>query len=130
MTNCKNYLETSYPPINSRIKEIFRYVELDPLNHNTFSYEFSSTLRDIGSVFGSVIEESLTNIGIKPFRGRKYDIIDYSRFLNSEINDLKIIGLKIKSNFEEKYVYPFTGFNENEVKSKWWKDILILNIMI
>ena len=39
----------------------FRYVECDRDNSYTFSYEFGSILRDIGSIFGSVLDTLVRN---------------------------------------------------------------------
>jgi hypothetical protein len=48
------YLSLRYFHIERRIIEASRYVEISAENKTTFSSEFASIIRDIGSTFGSL----------------------------------------------------------------------------
>jgi len=55
------YFTIRYPPIEARILDTLRYVELAPKNATAFSYEFGSILRDIVSVFSSILDKLIRN---------------------------------------------------------------------
>jgi len=115
-----DYLMIRYPPIIDRIKNSFRYVDFDPVNVNTCSYEYASILRDIGSVFSSVLDKIVTRENIRPRRGSRYDIVDYRDFLLESFPTLNEIVVKLKVNYNNKYVLPYEGFRQDDVDSVWW----------
>jgi hypothetical protein len=65
------YLQYRFLNISERMWETFRYVDPSPDNAKVYSYEYSSILRDIGSVFGSVLD-SLVRETVK--RKKRYTI--------------------------------------------------------
>ncbi|TFH14158.1 hypothetical protein E4H04_10705, partial [Candidatus Bathyarchaeota archaeon] len=55
--------------INVRLELADRYLDVDPDNFKAFSYEYSSLLRDIGSVFGSFLDKMIRLISTEEIRG-------------------------------------------------------------
>lgn len=112
------YLFLRFHPIERRVLETLRYVELHPENINTFSYEFGSILRDIGSAFGSVLDEFVRNTAseIK----KEYNIRDYLEFLVSEIKDIEEIGVELKTPFTSNLVLPFDDIGNADKQLVWW----------
>ena len=113
------YFTLRYHPIERRLAETFRYVELAPQNAETFSYEFASILRDIGGVFGSILDKLVRNKTQK-LDGR-FDISDYLTFLNEEVEDIKSVGCQLYSAFEKNMVFPFLHIADEQIL---WKDRL------
>lgn len=90
------YLLLRYGPIERRMLEASRYVEIYPDNKKAFSYEFSSIVRDIGSVFGSLMQHLLE----KTASGNKeYTIDDFTKFLIDKVKDIELIGLSLQIPF-------------------------------
>ena len=50
------YLSSRLSSVESRLITAFRFVELHTENRMSFSYEFASILRDLGSTFSSVAD--------------------------------------------------------------------------
>jgi len=117
----KNYLKKRYPPIANRLSNTFRYVDFHPSNKNIFSYEFASILRDIGSVFSSVLDSYVKGLGKEPQYQKNYDIRDYRDTLLEKIPYLPQIIIELNEDFENKYIIPFQGFTKNNIISFWWE---------
>ena len=115
----RKYLNKRFPPILNKLLNIFRYVELDPFNALSFSYEFSSLLRDIGGTFSSVLDYMVkghNNLS----REQRLNIDSYRIFLNDEINNLEGIAIYLNVDFDEKIIFPFEGFSNEQILSVWW----------
>ena len=110
-----------YTPVETRILNVLRYVELSPSNATTFSYELGSILRDIGSVFGSLLATFVKNTE----GSDRSDISDYVKFLNNEVLEIKRIGVELFCPFENRTVFPFTRIADERIPSKdrllWWE---------
>jgi len=115
-----DYLMLRYSPIIDRIKNSFRYVDFDPININTCSYEYASLLRDIGSVFSSVLDTLVKGENRDPKYASRHNILDYRDFLFESFPTFNDIVVELKVNFKEKYVLPFRGFRHDRVDSVWW----------
>lgn len=116
------YLILRFPSIETRILNTFRYVELAPRNAATFSYEFSSIVRDIGSSFSSILDRLVRKTAKKPL-DRHLDIIDYLEFLVKEVKGIELIGAQLNSPFYLNLVLPFDGIEEWIEKHSlpnWW----------
>lgn len=113
-------MENRYSAIVDRFVQSHRYIDFDPLNCWAFSYEYASLIRDVGSCFSSSLDHLLNKTGIKPAKGNYYTVIDFSRYLNENIEDIQKIGVILNYDFNEKYVYPFKGFESEKVDSIWW----------
>lgn len=116
------YLLLRYPQIEGRILETSRYVEVNADNKLTFSYEFGSIIRDIGSVFSSVMDCLVDNT--TKTRKREYRIGDYTRFLIDEVKDVSLIGLNLIIPFKMSYLLPFEAMTKNvspRNRLPWWQ---------
>ena len=116
----QTYLRRRYPPILDRLMNLFRFVELDPANVCSFSYELASLLRDIGGTFSSVLDcmvKGHRNISIETI----LNIGDYRGFLNDEIKNLEAVVVYLNVDFNEKRVFPFEGFSSEKINSVWWE---------
>jgi len=114
------YFTIRYPPIEARIVDTFRYVEFAPKNASTFSYEFGSVLRDIGSVVSSILDKLTRNTAKKP-TGR-YDITDYLKFLIRDVKAIELIGVELNCPFRQRMVFPFYRIADAKIL---WKDRLM-----
>ena len=112
------YIFLRFHPIEKRVLEALRYVELHPANINTFSYEFGSILRDIGSIFGSILDEFVRN-GTSKIK-KEYNIGDYREFLLSEIEDIEESGAELKMPFTNNMVLPFDNISNSRKQLVWW----------
>lgn len=116
-----NYCRNRFSPIAHRLNSTFRYVDLRPENKDTFSYEYTSILRDVGSVFSSVLESFLTNINGK--RGREVRC-DFRTFLLEEITDLETVMCILGKGVDHRrarWLFPFEGFAGRKIDSTWWR---------
>jgi len=116
------YLSIRYRPIETRILNSLRYVELHPRNKDAFSYEFGSIIRDVGSIFGSTLEKLVRNTA-KETRDR-YDIRDYLQFLVDEVKDVDLMGAELNSPFRNRVVLPFENIKDATLRTSerlaWW----------
>jgi hypothetical protein len=99
-----------------------RYVEIETNNKNTFSYEFGSLLRDIGSVFSSIMDGFVDRTVSK--KRNEYCIDDYTRFLIEEVTDIDLVGLRLDIRFKNCYLLPFDGIKTKmppRTKLHWWE---------
>lgn len=112
------YLSIRYHPIEARILDALRYVELAPGNATTFSYEFSSIIKDIGSTFSSVLDKMVKNTSAKP--AKSYDIRDYRNFLINEVRNIDSIGVRLATPFTRFIVLPFADIKHHKTRLKWW----------
>lgn len=110
------YLQLRYHPIEARIIDTFRYVELAPRNKSTFSYEYGSIIRDIGSVFASVLDRFVRSTHGKG----DYDIMDYRNFLADEITDIELIAAQLRTPFTSNFVLPFEEIRDTKSRLDWW----------
>jgi hypothetical protein len=112
------YTQLRYHPIETRIINTLRYVELNSENNGTFSYEFCSISRDIGSTFSSVLDKLVRNTSGK-LEG-DYDIRDYRRFLVKEVLSIEEIGVELNSLFRDNMILPFDGIKDDKTRLNWW----------
>lgn len=99
--------------------DTFRYVECDAANSSTFSYEFGSILRDVGSTFGSVLDNLLRN-SENESPNKRYDISNYRAWLNKEVDKLHLITVGINSPSQNRYILPFFSWEHSESRIDWW----------
>lgn len=112
------YLSIRYHPIERRILDTLRYVELAPTNAITFSYEFGSIIRDVGSTFSSVLDKMVRNTTAKS--AHIYDIRDYRKFLIKEVSNIDAIAAKLGRAFARSLVLPFSDIKDSKAKLQWW----------
>lgn len=113
-----NYLHNRYWPIQERFFASFRYVDLHPKNASVFSYEYASLLRDIGSVFSSVLDSLVKETSSNP--GGKYDIMDYRQFLISEVENIENVSVELQVDIEKNLLTPFYGISDLSKRILWW----------
>ena len=116
------YLILRFRPIETRILNTFRYVELQSRNAATFSYEFSSVIRDIGSSFSSILDRLVRKTTEEPL-DRNLNITDYLKFLVKEVEDIESISAQLNSPFSRNFVLPFEGIRKwikNPTLWNWW----------
>ena len=106
------YMQNRYLTILSRFWDTFRYVDPAPENAEVFSYEYGSLLRDIGSVFCSVLD---TLIRAVKSLNRELTISDYRSFLVETVDKFETIGVKFNIPFSARYFFPY-----KEGRLAWW----------
>lgn len=113
------YLIVRFHPIEARILNTFRYVELQPRNAATFSYEFGSIIRDIGSTFGSILDKLVRKTTTEPL-DKYLDIVAYLEFLLREVKDIELVGAQLDSPFRLNLILPFEDIKECVKKPNLW----------
>jgi len=121
-----NYLKVRFPPIVNRLIDTFRYVDFHPINKGTYSYEFTSLLRDIGGAISSVLDSFILGVWGPPKnkyqRKKEYNMGDYRDFLLDEISNLEKVVVILNVNFDEKYLIPFKIIERNKkFNPVWWE---------
>lgn len=105
-----------YKLLEERFLNSLKYVELNPLNYNTYSIEFANQLISIGSeldVFFKVV--SNLNSGIRP------NISDYYKEVTKKFPNIKDQEVIIKDKREIK-IKPFETWEESKAGQSldWW----------
>ena len=118
VSNIGGYLQLRYIHMENRFLDTFRYVECCPDNKSSYSYEYSSLLRDAGSVFGSTMNTILQNVRGS---GDEFDISHYKEYLCTELENIETIGAEMHIPFKMRLVFPFQQWNEEGKKLKWWE---------
>lgn len=113
----KFYLIDRHYHVQERLLTSFRYVELDPKNALSFSYEYSSLLRDIGGMFGSFLDKFIRSAS--PSTKGKLNINNYLEFLDSEVDDIEKICAEMEADYDRRYLFPFHGIGKSI--PNWWK---------
>lgn len=108
----KSYLDNRFDAIYERYLETFRYVSPHPLNKSAFSYEYSSILRDVGSVFDTVMKKIIDE------EETHYDrnIGGQLKYLRDNMRDFE--NYRVRFNYSRKYLFPFE-LNKNGIP-EWW----------
>ncbi len=86
------YLRGRYLSIERRLIDTFRFVDCHSDNAKTFSFEFSSILRDAGSCFSSVMDKIVREGNDDRNR---LNIGHYAKYLSEEVP--KVLGLNGKA---------------------------------
>ncbi len=121
-----SYLRLRYTQIETRLMDTSRYVEIESHNKFTFSYEYSSLLRDIGSAFSSVMDKFVEKTSQKSENDiSSSNISNYTEFLINEIPKVEKIGLRLEYRFKNNnYVFPFWSIKKETLsrnKLHWWE---------
>lgn len=133
------YLVRRYFSIEERLIHTFRYVEPYSGNRYTFSYEYSSILRDTGSAFDSTMRKLLegTLTIYSSNKKKPYNITDYRKFLiehvpqeqsNFPLNIESVaVGLNLSYlSSENRFLIPFSSLGNDSKKKTdydkidWW----------
>jgi len=121
------FVASRYFAIETRVHETFRFVDLEPRNASTFSYEYASLLRDIGGAFDSALKAFCRNVtGIK--NPTIHNHLDFLRqnirsSKPGELADLTTISVELASDRTDRFLYPFADLCTDSPKSnlpKWW----------
>jgi len=116
------YLAFRYHPLEDRILDTLRYVDLHPKNKATFSYEFGGIIRDIGSTFSSVLDNLVRKATMKS--QAEYNITDYIEFLINNTADIELIGAQLSMPFNLNLVLPFDRIKDKKIVPRdrltWW----------
>jgi len=115
----KFYLNDRHYHIQERLLTSFRYVELNPKNALSFSYEYSSLLRDIGGVFGSFLDKFIRSASPSPSTKGELNINNYLEFLDSEVDGIEEICAEMEAEYDQRYLFPFQGIGKSI--PNWWK---------
>lgn len=117
-----NYSRSRYHSIEERFIDTFRYVECDPGNYATFSYEYGSLVRDIGSVFSSILDKLVRETKFPEIKEKnETNMGHYRQWLQKEIEELHLSLIEIKISNYNRYLRPFANFDGQETSLKWWK---------
>ena len=112
------YLSKEYPPLEDRLIHTFRYVNPHKSNLKVFSSEYSSILRDTGSIFTSLMYK--IHKGYCPKITGKLYFHNYRNFLTERVWYLSTKGVGFKP-IDRKYVFPFLAFEKKKNRiPKWW----------
>jgi len=112
-----SYILQRYSSIETRMIGTFRYVDCHPKNRNTFSYEYASILRDVGSVFGSAMDRLVRETSSV---SGQLDIRNYMELLKSEVENIHSIAADVNYPLAERLLVPFQPLREKNGKLKWW----------
>jgi len=114
-----SYVIARYTSIEERTVATFRYVDLDPKNASSFSYEYASILRDAGSCFASTLDRlvRLTRFNLSR---REFDILDYRKFLTASVPNIHSICLRVSYARSSIYLRPFSALGQEQEKIEWW----------
>lgn len=116
-TEIVNYLISKYSHIEERFIHTFRYVQLHKDNENVFSNEYSSILRDCGSVFSSVLDKTIKNLN--PSKKKILNFNDYRKFLLKEVPEIAFQTIPIRLLIPFR-IRPYVTFRDLESTPKWW----------
>jgi hypothetical protein len=109
------YLINRHDQIQNRLLTSFRYVECHPNNSSTYSYEYASLLRDIGSVFGSFLDNAIKSTSSA--KG-ELNINSYCEFLCREVDDIEKICVTMNANYDQRLLFPFHCIRK--FNPHWW----------
>ena len=122
------YFKRTYPSIEKRMIDTFRYVDCDPRNGETFSYEYGSILRDAGSCFGSVMDKLVR--AVKPGQGN-LGIGDYTEWLSKglmkytsldgrTLDSIEHAGAEIRTLLDRRLLRKFLPHTSFGRSPRWW----------
>jgi hypothetical protein len=112
------YCYERYHAIEERLIQSFRYVQCVPENAGTFSYEFASIVRDVGSVFGSCMDKIVRENNQES--KKQYDICDYRKWLVDNVPNVHLLSVQMNVNRTNRFLAPFSMFNNAKAKISWW----------
>jgi hypothetical protein len=111
-----SYTTMRYHSIESRLIETFRYVDCNPLNYKVFSHEYTSILRDSGSVFSSIMDRLVKETSCQQIK-KEYNIRHYRKWLINNVEQIDAVVVTIYYPFNQR----IAPFHENEDgKLGWW----------
>jgi hypothetical protein len=120
------FISNRYFAIETRVYETFRFVDLAPGNALTFSYEFASLLRDIGSALDSALKVFGRNVTAV----RNPTIHDHLDFLRQNLHskspgepaDLTTISVELASNRTDRFLFPLADTCSGSTTDlpQWW----------
>ncbi len=114
------YLLNRYEHIQERFLQSLRYVDLDPENYKVYSYEYSSLIRDIGSIFTSFLDK-LIRLTSKEQIKSELDIRNYREFLIENVTNIEKICVELNASYKQKYLFPFKDIKDKSQKIVWWE---------
>ena len=103
--------------IQNRLTYSLRFVELSTKNGKTYSYEYSSLLRDAGSVFTSVMDSLVKNI--KDTKDNT-SFSQYRKLLLEYCPDIFRVTVLVRHLIPNGMVVPFRAFSNPKGIPKWW----------
>jgi len=98
--------------------DAFRYVDLHPDNRSTFSHEFGSILRDVGSVFGSLMDR-LTRLTASERLPKRLNFGHYRTFLVGNVPNIHSLTVKVRA-LDAGLLIPFEEFGSPQGTPRWW----------
>jgi hypothetical protein len=113
------YWKARFLPIEARLENTFRYVEMSAQNRSTFSYEYASILRDCGSVFGSVVDVFVRN-SRNESRPKQYTFAHYRKFLTEQVPNIHEQTVEVRVLFPHGIIFPFENLENEDGVPKWW----------
>jgi len=113
-----SYIVLRYKSIENRMKDSFRYVDCNPKNYKVFSHEYSSILRDSGSVFSSLMDRLVRKTTVQS--KKETNIEDYRKWLIDKIPNVHLVTVGLVYPVEKRFLLPFHRINYKEGKPEWW----------
>jgi len=98
--------------------ETFRYVDCNPLNYDVFSYEYASILRDVGSVFGSIMDRLVRKTGFLP-ADEDSNMGHYRKWLTKEIENIHLVSVGLSYPIQQR-LSPFQLIKHENQSLRWW----------
>jgi len=111
-TEARDYVELRYDALASRFKKTFDYVTPHKENSGTYSYEYSSILRDSASAFDSTLKRFIRK-GELEYDDRILGMLDFLRKYEPQLEYIHLRFLHYGG-----FLYPFR-LEENGVPC-WW----------
>jgi hypothetical protein len=123
--NTLGYGLDRYSAIEKRMTESFRYVACESRNIKTYSYEFSSIIRDVGSVFGSIMDtlvredDAFVSLLAKDDR---LNITHYRKWLVQNVPRIHLASIEINILLYNRFIMPFSMLKDESSRIYWWDD--------
>jgi hypothetical protein len=108
----QTYLSSRRQSIVDRYENTFRYVSPESGNKQAYSYEYASILRDICSVFDSVLKETVEQKGLNYQR-----MHGHIQFLRTYEQNIEYFPIEFLNN-QTSLLYPFEP--DNDGLPFWW----------
>ncbi len=119
--NLKRYIVKNYFYQEERFIQTFRYVELNEKNSDVFSMEFSSILRDVGSIFSSTMEEIFKQNN--PNKTNQPNISHFRKILLDHVHQIsgQLVYVKPLKHTSKYVIFPYSAFKNSNTKPEWWE---------
>lgn len=108
------HMTKRYKEIESNLQDTFQTVTPDTSNRYTHSPVFSRIIKDVGSTFGSLLQELSKRFG----KSYEDNICGYWELIEEYIPDIENCSVLFR--FNRKTLLPFKKSRKNDPIPSWW----------